>query len=216
MASFGRISIEVKKGSELVAMNPGKTANPFVRISAGKNSFDTEVVEKTVNPCFEKGKHVFPPCPLPTILTINVFNKLIYLEEDEPMGTATVTIFSAVSETTKTVFLTHGGNVKLAAKARGGCGTLELVYTVTPCDSLDDDEPPATGGSGSPAAVTSPVSMSSSMPDFLKEAGTQPPAPAAKPAAHTPIKMQGSHTMAMQRIMHEMLPEAMRQAHPAA
>ena len=191
MASFGRISIEVRKGSELVAMNPGKTANPFVRISAGKNSFDTEVVEKTVNPSFEKGKHVFPPCPLPTILTINVFNKLIYLEEDEPMGTATVTIFSAGPETTKTVFLTHGGNVKLAAKARGGCGTLELVYTVTPCDSLDD-EPPATAAaansiSAPPAGATSAMNMSSSVPGFLKDGGGGAPA-ATKPATDDPFE----------------------------
>lgn len=166
MASFGRITIEVKRGSELVAMNPGKTANPFVRVSAGKNSFDTEVVEKTINPVFANGKHVFPPCPLPTILTINVFNKLIYLEEDEPMGTATVTIFSAGPEITKNVFLTHGGNVKLAAKARGGCGSLELVYTVTPTDTLDE---PSAVGTSATAQVAS--KLESSMPDFLMETG---------------------------------------------
>eukprot|EP00758_Cryptobia_borreli_P018368 Tbor_TRINITY_DN6776_c0_g1::TRINITY_DN6776_c0_g1_i1::g.15325::m.15325 len=155
MATFGKVHLTILKGSDLVGLNPGRVSNTYVTATIGNKVFKTEVIEKSVNPVFKEGTFTFPSCPVPTIMTINVYNRLVYLDEDDFMGTATVTIFGASPECKKLVALTHGGNVKLASKARGGCGTIDMLYSV---DTTDGEEL-------SPACPPT----DDDVPDFLRE-----------------------------------------------
>ncbi|RNF02780.1 hypothetical protein TraAM80_06231 [Trypanosoma rangeli] len=125
----GRITLTVHRAESLVALNNDGSSNPYVTATIGKQSQATAVVRGTTNPSFDSIL-TFTACPLPTILTLRVLNKAMYGETEELLGSATLTLFSALPMTRRTLPLGHGGNVALSQKARDGCGSLDISYEV--------------------------------------------------------------------------------------
>ncbi|PWV12078.1 hypothetical protein C3747_54g175 [Trypanosoma cruzi] len=125
----GRITVKVHRADSLVALNPDGSSNPCVTATIGQQSQTTAVVRGTTNPSFD-ATLTFIACPLPTILTLRVYNKATYTEAEELLGSATLTLFSASPMTRRTLQLGHGGNVSLSQKARDGCGSLDVSYEV--------------------------------------------------------------------------------------
>ncbi|RNC29984.1 hypothetical protein TcCL_Unassigned07506, partial [Trypanosoma cruzi] len=123
------ITVKVHRADSLVALNPDGSSNPCVTATIGQQSQTTAVVRGTTNPSFD-ATLTFIACPLPTILTLRVYNKATYTEAEELLGSATLTLFSASPMTRRTLQLGHGGNVSLSQKARDGCGSLDVSYEV--------------------------------------------------------------------------------------
>ncbi|GET85932.1 hypothetical protein, conserved [Leishmania tarentolae] len=125
------VTLTIEKAEALVALNPGGTSNPFFTATIGAQSVTTPVVHKTVNPVFN-ATFTFHGCPLPAMVTLRAFNKIQFVDIEDPLGTATVTLLDVQPETTrKVVQLSHGGVAALAQRAPNGCGTVTVAYSVT-------------------------------------------------------------------------------------
>lgn len=122
------VQLTIVKGEALLSLNPGGTSNPYVIATIGAQSVSTPVVNKSVNPTYHH-TFVFKDCPLPAIMTLRVLNKLPYVDLEDPMGVATVTLFGESEEQCRVVPLGHGGNASLAQRAMRGCGALHICYS---------------------------------------------------------------------------------------
>jgi hypothetical protein len=176
------ITLTIGKAEGLVALNPGGTSNPYVTATIGAQSVTTPVQNKTVNPIFN-ATFTFHDCPLPSIVTLRVFNKIQYVDVEDPLGTATVTLFDLQSaEVTKVVQLGHGGNAALAQRAPNGCGSVTICYTVAPMPETQPQPPTALSKN---ASITSASGASTPMP-LPAAINIDGSAPAAIPVAISP------------------------------
>lgn len=182
------ITLTIEKAEALLALNPGGTSNPYITATIGAQSVSTTVQEKTLNPAFN-ATFTFQDCPLPSIITLRVFNKIQYVDVEDPLGTATLTIFEAQPEEThKTVQLSHGGNAALAQRAPNGCGAVTLRYTVTPMPAAAIATPQPTASAAAlskNASITSASGASTPMP-VPAAVNIDGNAPAAMPVAISP------------------------------
>ncbi|KPA83678.1 hypothetical protein ABB37_01936 [Leptomonas pyrrhocoris] len=178
------IKLTIEKAEALLALNPGGTSNPYITATIGAQSVTTPVQNKTVNPVFN-ATFTFTDCPLPSIVTLRAFNKIQYVDVEDPLGTATVTLFDVQpEETTKTVQLSHGGNAALAQRAPNGCGSVQIRYTVTPMpEAATAEHPPMLVSKN--ASVTSAGGASTPMP-VPAAINIDASAPAAMPVAISP------------------------------
>jgi zinc transporter 2 len=163
MATHGTVTLDVHRAFDLVPLNIGKTSNPYATLTIGKSSYSTKVVEKTCFPEFQE-RFTFVGVPLPSVLQINLYNKLSFGGMDDVLGSATVTLFDNSRETKKNVLLSHGGNVILAAKAKSGCGSVELSYSVHPMSAED-----ATKAAAAQQAAEKAKQQQADLPDFLRD-----------------------------------------------
>ncbi|KPI85801.1 hypothetical protein ABL78_5129 [Leptomonas seymouri] len=171
------IQLTIVKAEALLALNPGGTSNPYITASIGAQSVTTSVENRTVNPVFN-ATFTFSDCPLPSIVTLRAFNKIQYVDIEDPLGTATVTLFDLQpEETTKVVQLSHGGNVALAQRAPNGCGSVTIRYAVTA----------APEAAGAAASAEQPTVLRSKSVSITSAGGASMPLPV--PAA---INIDGS------------------------
>lgn len=194
------ITLTIEKAEALVALNPGGTSNPYITATIGAQSVSTPVQNKTVNPLFN-ATFTFQDCPLPSIITLRVFNKIEYVDVEDPLGTATVTLFEPQpSETTKIVQLSHGGNAALAQRAPNGCGSVTIRYTVAPMPEAPAQPAQQRAAITKSASVTSGSSRTTPTPLPVPAAiNIDGNALAAIPVAISP---KDSHTSTPRSSMH--------------
>ncbi|KAK7201461.1 C2 domain/Ankyrin repeats (3 copies)/Ankyrin repeat [Novymonas esmeraldas] len=167
------VTLTVERAEALVPLNPGGTSNPYITASIGAQCVATPVMAKTLNPNFH-ATFTFHDCPLPAVVSLRAFNKIQYVDVEDPLGTATLTIFDLMPETTtKVVQLSHGGVAALAQRAPNGCGAVTVAYSVAPMP------PPA-------------------MPEAAKSSNSLPSSAAATPLpmTGTPLAIPASHNIA--------------------
>ncbi|AYU76103.1 Ankyrin repeat-containing protein [Leishmania donovani] len=176
------VTLTIVKAEALVALNPGGTSNPFFTATIGAQSVTTPVVCKTVNPVFNT-TFTFYGCPLPAMLTLRAFNKIQFVDIEDPLGTATVTLFDLQPETTtKVVQLSHGGVAALAQRALNGCGAVTITYSVAPMPAEEAD-PAVENAASKPSSLPSSTAAPISVPAAHNIDGT---GPASIPVASVP------------------------------
>ncbi|KAG5511199.1 hypothetical protein JKF63_07141 [Porcisia hertigi] len=163
------VTLTIDRAESLVALNPGGTSNPFFTASIGAQCVTTPVVNKTLNPVY-KATFTFLNCPLPAMVTLRAFNKIPYVDVEDPLGTATLTLFDMQPETTTVVQLSHGGVAALAQRAPNGCGAVTIAYSVVPMPQE----------AAAPAVGEHSASRLSSLPSYTAEQ-------LLTPATFTPI-----------------------------
>ncbi|CAG9568866.1 conserved hypothetical protein [Leishmania major strain Friedlin] len=167
------VTLTIVKAEALVALNPGGTSNPFFTATIGAQSVTTPVVCKTVNPEFNT-TFTFYGCPLPAMLTLRAFNKIQFVDIEDPLGTATVTLFDVQPETsTKVVQLSHGGVAALAQRALNGCGAVTITYSVAPMPAEEAD-PTVENSASKPSSLPSSTAAPLSVPAAHNIDGTGP------------------------------------------
>ncbi|KAG5511803.1 hypothetical protein GH5_08116 [Leishmania sp. Ghana 2012 LV757] len=172
------VTLTIEKAEALVALNPGGTSNPFFTATIGAQCVTTPVVNKTVNPVFN-ATFTFRDCSLPAMVTLRAFNRIQYVDIEDPLGTASVTLFDVQPETTrKVVQLSHGGVAALAQRAPHGCGSVTISYSVAPM-SAEGPVPAVAEQLASKLSTLTPSTV----------------APAAVPAVLTPLPVPAAHNI---------------------
>lgn len=166
MATLANVTLTIHKAAGLVGLNPGGTSNPVVTASIGTQSASTPVVSKSTNPVFTDATFHFQSCPLPTVLTLKVLNRMPFVDIEDLLGTATITLFDATTEqVSKTIPLSHGGNAALAHKAgEKGCGTVSIAYEVvetaaSPVNATAHGAFPISGSVSTPRPEPTPMAI---------------------------------------------------------
>ncbi|CBZ23552.1 conserved hypothetical protein [Leishmania mexicana MHOM/GT/2001/U1103] len=167
------VTLTIVKAEALVALNPGGTSNPFFTATIGAQSVTTPVVCKTVNPAFNT-TFTFYGCPLPAMLTLRAFNRIQFVDIEDPLGTATVTLFDVQPETTKVVQLSHGGVAALAQRALNGCGAVTITYSVAPMPAEEEDDPAVEKSASKPSSLPFSTAAPISVPAAHNIDGTGP------------------------------------------
>ncbi|CAJ1017058.1 putative C2 domain/Ankyrin repeat (3 copies) [Leishmania utingensis] len=172
------VTLTIEKAAGLVALNPGGTSNPFFTATIGAQCVTTPVVNKSLNPIFN-ATFTFHDCPLPAMVTLRAFNKIQYIDVEDPLGTATVTLFDVQPETTtKVVQLSHGGIAALAQRAPNGCGAVTIAYSIAPMPAE----------AAVPTVAEHSASQLSSLPSSTA-------APQTSLAVVTPISVPAAHNI---------------------
>lgn len=163
-----KVVLTIQKAESLVALNPGGTSNPYITATIGSQSVTTPVREKTLNPLFD-ACFTFVDCPLPTILTLQVLNKIQFVDVEDPLGSATMTLFDfQPTLQAKVLQLSHGGNASLAQRAPQGCGRVSITYEVLPMDAQAAETAPAVAASAATPTPAAPLLV----PAALNMSGT--------------------------------------------
>lgn len=124
------IVLTIHSAKNLLAPNRDHSSNPLIRISVGENqSAATPVQHKTCNPCYNC-TFAFEDCQLPTMLTIQVQNKVDYMDVEEALGMACISITDVCNETMKEVSLGHDNNSKLTRWNTDTYGSVFVSYAI--------------------------------------------------------------------------------------